>query len=234
MVSFTSITQGIVLVSIVVFGSVEAAPAAGSKAATLAPHHNGTETSFTAFSLPPTIAGRTSPAGQPNYPIDLQAEQKSAEKNKKWFAEHGGNYTAIVKRDTNNVAGFTLNPPALTPPVSKAAAGTATASAGQVNDFKFHAAVASTAYCDTVVPKGAWSCTNCKSYLPDGKLIVTFSTKTGGIGGFVLKSDAKKTIYLVFRGTNSFQNWVVVNIQSEDYVITFFVLIIIKTLELEL
>ncbi|CAO3614382.1 unnamed protein product [Mucor hiemalis] len=209
MVSFTAISQGIILTSIVLFGSSKAAPAAGSKVVDIVPHNNATNAS--PIKLPPILSDRVSPIKPPAIADRLiESEEKSAELNKKWFSEHGGNYSAIAKRDANTVAGYTLNVPKKAPPKKKAASNSiVTASSAQIVDFKFHAAVASTAYCDTVVPKGNWGCTNCKAYLPDGKLVVTFSTKSNDIGGFILRSDAKKTIYLVFRGTNSYTNWIV-------------------------
>lgn len=211
MVSFTAISQGIILASIVLFGSSEAAPAAGSKMVDIVPHNNATNAS--PIKLPPILSDRVSPIKPPSIANRLiESEEKSAELNKKWFSEHGGNYSAIAKRDADTVAGFTLNVPKKAPPKKKVASNSiVTASSAQIVDFKFHAAVASTAYCDTVVPKGNWGCTNCKTYLPDGKLVVTFSTKSNDIGGFILRSDAKKTIYLVFRGTNSYTNWIVVS-----------------------
>lgn len=213
MVSFTTISQGVILASVALFGSSEAAPAAGSKLVDLVPHNTATTASVIAIKLPPILPDRVSPVQLPAIADRLiQSEEKSAEMNKKWFSEHGGNYSAIAKRDTETVAGFTLNVPKKVPPKKKFTSNSVvTASSAQILDFKFHAAVASTAYCDTVVPKGNWGCTNCKAYLPDGKLVVTFSTKSNDIGGFILRSDAKKTIYLVFRGTNSYTNWVVVS-----------------------
>ena len=209
MVSFTCISQSVLFASVIIFGLADAAPhAAGSKkAATLIVPHKNITTNATPAKLPSIISSRTSPVTNPPDIGVLNAEEVSAEKNKEWFVAHGGNITSIEKRESNTVAGFTLKVPANAPPMSKIVT---TATSAQVTDYKFHATIASTAYCDTVVPKGAWSCTNCKA-IPDGKLIVTFSTSSNDIGGFILKSDAKKTIYLVFRGTNSYTNWIVVS-----------------------
>ncbi|GAA5795383.1 hypothetical protein HPULCUR_000739 [Helicostylum pulchrum] len=215
MVSFTSIAQCVALVSIMMVGSSTAAPAgdsasSSSTAAAAAPHTTDNSTTVD-FKFPPIISSRTSPAANPPFLGDLDAETQSMEANKKWFVQHGGNLTAIEKRDSSNtVAGFTLVAPENAPPLRSAKAkAIVNASSAQITEFKHHAAIASTAYCDTVVPAGKWSCTNCLKYVPDGKLIVTFSSKIRDIGGFLLRSDSKKTIYLVFRGTNSYTNWVV-------------------------
>lgn len=225
MVSFTSIAQCVALVSIMMVGSSTAAPAgdsasSSSTAAAAAPHTTDNSTTVD-FKFPPIISSRTSPAANPPFLGDLDAETQSMEANKKWFVQHGGNLTAIEKRDSSNtVAGFTLVAPENAPPLRSAKAkAIVNASSAQITEFKHHAAIASTAYCDTVVPAGKWSCTNCLKYVPDGKLIVTFSSKIRDIGGFLLRSDSKKTIYLVFRGTNSFTNWVVVSdILSRQFV----------------
>lgn len=214
MVSFTSIAQCVALVSIMMIGSSTAAPSSSSSAtaAAAAPHTTDNSTTVD-FKFPPIISSRTSPATNPPFLGDLDAETKSMEANKKWFVQHGGNLTAIEKRDSSNtVAGLTLVAPENAPPLRSAnAKAVVNASSAQITEFKQHAAIASTAYCDTVVPAGKWTCTNCLKYVPDGKLIVTFSSTVRDIGGFVLRSDSKKTIYLVFRGTNSFTNWVVVS-----------------------
>nr|AOA52203.1 lipase [Mucor endophyticus] len=218
MVSFTSITQGIVLVSIVLLGSSSAAPAPGGKAGSsstptndnvtdVAPHANATNTA--SFKLPPLISSRTRPASHPEFAGNLQAEAESIERNKQWFIAHGGNFNNITKRDdSNTVGGMTLDLPENAPPIfsTEKKGSVINASSAQIKDFKFHAALSASGYCRGVVPLGSWSCEQCLKYIPDGKLIVTFTTLLSDSNGYVLRSDAQKTIHLVFRGTNSIRN----------------------------
>lgn len=218
MVSFTSITQGVLLVSMIMFSFSEAAPTARGKSSSVVPHVNSTN--VTPFTLPPIISSRAKPVTHPAVTGDLNAEADSIAKNKQWYKEHGGNMTALVKRDSNTVSGLTLDSPSDAPPVTATSSNTViTATSSQVSTFKFYAGVASTAYCSSVVPSGTWSCANCKTYVPDGQLIVTFNTAVGNIEGYVLRSDSQKTIYVAFRGTSSFQNWVVVSIANR-FIIT--------------
>ncbi|CAO3637455.1 unnamed protein product [Mucor hiemalis] len=211
MVSFTSITYGILLVSTTLFlGSTEAAPAASSKGTNsqAAPHANST-TIDSSFKLPPIITSRTQ-FKIPSFKGDSDAESKSIEKNKKWFTENGGDLKNITKRDTETVGGMTMDLPANPPPeVAPSGSGVVTASSAQISQFKLYAGLAATAYCRSVVPSGAWDCKNCLKYAPDGKLLVTFSSLSADTNGFVLRSDAQKTIHLVFRGTNSIRSAIV-------------------------
>lgn len=222
MVAFTSITQGIFFISVMMLGLSEAAPASSKSSEPVAPHTNGT--TVNTFTLPPIISSRTQPVSDPVFAGDLNAEAESIKKNKKWFIEHGGNFNNVTKRDSNSVGGMTLDLPENVPPMpasisavspnseSGNAASIVTASSAQITKFKFHAALAATAYCRSVVPIGSWNCANCLKYVPDGKLLVTFSSLLADTNGFVLKSDAQKTIHLVFRGTNSIRSSITVSI----------------------
>ncbi|CAO3684325.1 unnamed protein product [Rhizopus stolonifer] len=80
------------------------------------------------------------------------------------------------------------------------------ATSSQVNELTMYAGIASTAYCRTVVPLKQWSCVQCKKWVSDGELLTTFTSAVSDTNGFVLKSKSQKTIYLVFRGTNSYQS----------------------------
>lgn len=207
MVSFTSITSGIFLISILVVAPSYAAPAATSAA----PHTNATYVA--SFTLPPIIASRTKPISNPGYTVVLDAETQNIAKNKKWFEEHGGSYKNVTKRDSEAVGGMTMDLPTNAPSVNISTSSTViTASSAQIANFKNYAGIASTAYCRSVVPLGGWSCTNCLKYVPDGKLIVTFSSLLADTNGFVLRSDSQKTIHLVFRGTNSIRSAITVRI----------------------
>lgn len=208
MVSFTSITQGVLFVSVMLLSLSEAAPATAHSSAV--PHINGT-TVNKSFTPPPLIASRVQP---PTKILgDTNAEVNNIAKNKQWYKEHGGNLSALGKRDTTTVSGMTLDLPSsgVPPETATISSTVVTATAAQVSNFKFYAGVASTAYCSSVVPNNQWSCEYCKTYVPDGQLVVTFSTSVGNINGYVLRSDAQKTIYLAFRGSSSFRNWIVVS-----------------------
>lgn len=206
MVSFTSITSGIVLISVMIIGSSKAAPTAVHTA----PHTNST--SAASFKLPPIITSRTKPVSNPKFTVNIDAETQSIAKNKKWFEEHGGSYKNVTKRDSETVGGMTMDLPENAPTVNVVPTSTVvTASSAQIANFKNFAGIAATAYCRSVVPLGSWSCTNCLKYVPDGKLIVTFSSLLADTNGFVLRSDSQKTIHLVFRGTNSIRSAITVS-----------------------
>jgi hypothetical protein len=204
------VTQGFFAVLIMIAGTSEASPVTNIKTA-VAPHTNAS--SAAPFTLPPIITSRTKPVSSPGFKVDLNAEAQSISTNKKWFIEHGGNYKNITRRDSDNLGGMTMDLPDNAPPVPQISktASVVIASSAQVNNFKFHAALSSTAYCRGVVPLGSWSCKNCLKYVPDGKLLVTFTSLLSDTNGYVLRSDSKKTIYLVFRGTNSIRNAVTVS-----------------------
>ncbi|CAO3637459.1 unnamed protein product [Mucor hiemalis] len=209
MVLYASISKSVLLVSNILFSIVSAAPFTETASSALysAPHNVAHNLS----SIPPIILSRTQPVTNPENRGNLNAEATSTDKNKKWFSEHGGNLTSIEKRATNAVAGMTLVLPANAPPeaLTSSSDPVVSATTSQINTFKLFAGVASTAYCSTVIPASGWSCTNCKIYVPDGEVIVTFDTPKYDIAGFILRSDSQKTIYLVFRGSSSLENWVV-------------------------
>ncbi|GAA5810995.1 hypothetical protein MFLAVUS_004424 [Mucor flavus] len=208
MVALTSVTKCIALISIMALGLSDAAPVAeGKQSQTATPYIDGTN--VTDFTLPPIISSRTKPISSPVFAGNLNAEAESMEKNKAWFIAHGGNYNNVTaKRDSNSVGGMTLDLPDIVPPIptSAKADSVVIASSEQLAKFKFHAALAAASYCRAVVPLGKWNCENCLKYVPDGKLLVTFSSLLADTNGFVLKSDAQKTIHLVFRGTNSIRS----------------------------
>ncbi|KAI9366338.1 lipase [Pilaira anomala] len=210
MVSFTSITQGVALVAIMMLSVSNAAPLLEEVTTDAVPHVD--DSNFVKFDFPPIITTRTAPVKQPLFLGDLNAEVESIELNKNWYVKHNGNATLIDKRatDPETVAGLTMVVPANAPPVVTAAStAIVAATSAQITEFRHHAALSATTYCDSVVMSGLWTCTNCKKYVPDGKLIVTFNSAIREIGGYVLRSDNKKTIYLVFRGSHNWKNWVV-------------------------
>jgi hypothetical protein len=182
--------------------SSEAAPVASNK--TVASY------SSNIFTLPPIISDRVIP---PKVPAgNHNAEKDSIAKNLAWYQEHGGK-TNITKRDGEIVGGMTMDLPADSPPTPAALASDSVymASTSQIAEFQKYAGIAATAYCRDVVPGTEWDCTQCKKYASDGKLIKTFSSLITDTNGFVLRSDSQKTIYLVFRGTNSIRSAITVS-----------------------
>ncbi|KAG2235795.1 hypothetical protein INT48_001021 [Thamnidium elegans] len=202
MVSFTSITRGAVLV--LLLGLSNAAPVKENNSSAV-PHVNGTSNART--SLPPLISSRTQPVSSPGFEVNLNSEAESIERNMKWFTENGGNAQNMTKRDAETVGGLTMDLPANAPAApSISSSSVIIASTAQIKDFTLYAGLAAMPYCRDVVPLGNWKCKNCLKYVPDGKLLVTFSSILADTNGFVLRSDVQKTIHLVFRGTNSIRS----------------------------
>ncbi|KAG1057643.1 hypothetical protein G6F43_000532 [Rhizopus delemar] len=83
------------------------------------------------------------------------------------------------------------------------------ASASEIAKLKKLAGVASIAYCGSVSASRQWNCIPCKKYISDGKLITTFKSAVSDTNGFVVTSASQKTLFLVFRGTTSYQQSVV-------------------------
>ncbi|KAI8090274.1 lipase [Gilbertella persicaria] len=205
MVSFTSISQGANLLLAVSCLFLTASNAAPTSPAHTKSHVNITSVE-TKADLPPLINSRTKPAKVPS--VDFNSESKFAAKNVEWYNKHGGNYN-FTKRDDEQVGGMLMDLPKDGVPGYQKTTnsnGVVQASASQVNEFTKYAAIASTAYCRSVVPLTKWDCKQCLKYVPDGKLIKTFSSLISDTNGFILRSDAEKTIYLVFRGTNSIRS----------------------------
>ncbi|GAA5805360.1 hypothetical protein HPULCUR_010876 [Helicostylum pulchrum] len=204
MVSFTSITRGTALISILVLGLSNAAPVKESNNH-IVPHLNAT--SNARVLLPPFISSRVKPVPRPDFEVNLNSEADIIEKNMKWFVEHGGDARNITKRSVETVGGMTMELPENSPPATTASSSAVVkASMAKINELKLYAGLAAIPYCRGVVPFGNWNCNNCLKYVPDGKLIVTFSSLLTDTNGFVLRSDTQKTIYLVFRGTNSIRS----------------------------
>lgn len=210
MVSFVSISQGIslfIVVSSMLTGSAHAAPASSHSNSS----KNATTSDASTFTLPPIISSRVTPPKVPSGSHNV--EDANVAKNKKWFEAHGGKLN-VTKRADETVGGYTMDLPSNAPPLP-AVPSTSTvviASTAQISEFKKYAGIASTAYCRSVVPLNQWSCTNCLKFVPDGKLIKTFTSLVTDTNGFVLRSDAQKTIYVVFRGTNSIRSAITVSL----------------------
>ncbi|KAI9366340.1 lipase [Pilaira anomala] len=199
MVSFISIAKGVTLIMMI--GVTSAAPTASS-----VPHID--DSNVVPFTRPAFISTRIVPVKNPAVLGDLSAESKSAKKNKAWLDAHASNSTlARTSGSPEYYSGLTMVAPANAPPISTYAA-TVEATAAQITEYRHHAALSASSYCESVVTSGQWTCTDCKAYVPDGKLIVTFNSAANQLGGYLLRSDTKKTIYLVFRGSSNTQNWI--------------------------
>ncbi|KAF7729623.1 hypothetical protein EC973_003996 [Apophysomyces ossiformis] len=148
--------------------------------------------------LPPIIASRVQPARTPFFPGDLTAERDAIERNGPLSDVDPQAYGMSLITTAENIL--------LPPPDDSGNVTVSTATTAQVAHLEFYAGVISTAYCRSVVPGNKWDCAHCLSTVPDAKIITTFVTETYGIAGYIIRSDAKKTIYLIFRGTNSINN----------------------------
>jgi hypothetical protein len=220
MVSFTSISQGvnlILLVSSVIVGISQAAP-------TTAAGHNNTAASLnstvadTDFVLPPLISSRTKPSPKGKNPGDFDVESEFITKNTEWYTEHGGNYNFTKRADIETVGGMTMDLPPNPPPLAPYPKDVlvAKASTAQIQEFTKYAGLAAAGYCRDVVPANNWKCEQCLKWVPDGKLISTFTSLISDTNGFIMRSDKEKVIYLVFRGTNSIRNAIAVRKHTND------------------
>ncbi|KAI8342284.1 lipase [Chlamydoabsidia padenii] len=88
-------------------------------------------------------------------------------------------------------------------------AGVSTASASQVSVSYLRAELVANAYCRQVVPGNLWICPHCQSAVTDAHLELTFTTLLDDTNGYIITSKSQKTIFLVFRGTNSIRSAIV-------------------------
>lgn len=142
----------------------------------------------------PQIMPRTTKASSISY--DLNSESDAVAKN--------GPLPAGVPTK----GGFSLNSTyhtgsAKTLASVKSADATFSGSSSTVTDLEFYTTLAANAYCSTV-QADSWSCAHC-SVVPDGKLVLTFNTPNTNNVGYILQSDSKKAIYIVFRGKSFFR-----------------------------
>jgi hypothetical protein len=215
MVSFTAISQGVnlvIVISCLLLNSAEAAPTGSSSAAGSSKKNNVTAATT---SLPPLIPGRIVPAKLPaSFHFDV--ETNNIARNMEWYNEHGGQ-SNVTKRDNEDfVGGMTMEAPDDAPPLSSSTQSVSVASSNQIKEFTKYAAIAATAYCRNVVPGTNWDCKQCLKYLPDGKMIKTFTSLVSDTNGFIIRSDKDKVIYLSFRGTSSLKNTLAVRNQFKS------------------
>ncbi|RCH78856.1 hypothetical protein CU098_006257, partial [Rhizopus stolonifer] len=150
------------------------------------------------------------------------------EKLKDWFSQHGGSNSSLSNGDLSKIKewfsqfgtpGQSLGSSDFSKikdwleqykdssELSKRDSVVSVATTEQINTYKKYAGVASAAYCNSVASLKSWNCVQCKKAVSDGKIIKTFKSIATDTNGFVMTSAADKTIYLVFRGSVSAQNW---------------------------
>jgi hypothetical protein len=143
----------------------------------------------------PQMMPRTTKAAT-SIPYDLNSESNAVAKN--------GPLPAGVPTK----GGFSLNSTYHTGSAKTLASvvsadATFTGSSSTVTDLKFYTTLAANAYCSTV-QADSWTCAHC-SVVSDGKLVTTFNTPKTNNVGYILQSDSKKAIYIVFRGKVCFR-----------------------------
>jgi hypothetical protein len=141
---------------------------------------------------------RTSNSTNPNrfgLPSPLPRADQDAEKS---IIHLNGPLPKNVKTKYSMALNATAGPPVSHKPLMLASGSPSTV---LVDDLKFYTSLAAATYCGDV-QKSSWTCKQC-GVVPDGKLVVTFATPKYDTVGYILQSDAKKSIYIVFRGTVS-------------------------------
>ncbi|KAI9276136.1 lipase prepro protein [Sporodiniella umbellata] len=167
------------------------------------------------FEFPPLISSRCLPAAEVRG-VDSNSETRNMESNKAWYSSHGGNMTFLARAEPaaepTTAGGMTLDVPNDAPSIVVSMENSEVvpdyirgATAEQINNLKYHAGIASTAYRTSVLSGKNWNCSECLSQVPDGSLISVFNSTAADAHGYVMRSDARKAIYLVFRGTSSFR-----------------------------
>lgn len=90
-------------------------------------------------------------------------------------------------------------------------AGIRLASTQEIQELTYYATLSANSYCRTVIPDGKWDCPHCSAN--EGlKIIDTFSTFVYDTNVLVARGDSEKTVYVAFRGSNSFRNAIAVSL----------------------
>lgn len=87
------------------------------------------------------------------------------------------------------------------------------ATSQEIEDWKYYSRLCVSSYCRAVIPLGTWICAYC-SVLNDLEIVKTFNTLVYDTNAMVARGDEEKTIFVVFRGSNSYQNFVAVSATS--------------------
>lgn len=93
------------------------------------------------------------------------------------------------------------------------------ATSQEIEDWKYYSRLCASSYCRAVIPLGTWICAYC-SELNDLEIVKTFNTLVYDTNAMVARGDEEKTIFVVFRGSNSYQNFVAVSATSTWRLIT--------------
>ncbi|KAI9253439.1 catalysis At the Interface: the anatomy of A conformational change in A triglyceride lipase [Phascolomyces articulosus] len=80
------------------------------------------------------------------------------------------------------------------------------ATTAEVEELMFYSSLSADVYCPAVVPGGTWICPNCAK-ARHLEIVDTFTTIAYDTNVLVARGDTDKTIYVVFRGSVSLQNW---------------------------
>ncbi|KAL0081865.1 lipase [Phycomyces blakesleeanus] len=146
------------------------------------------------YVLPPVIDSRTTVSGSVPV-VDLTTEDTARSNN--------GPLPKDVEL-TNGIGVNATSGPSQVQALVAVSKSVSVASAAQVQDLKLFTQLSANAYCRIVVPLNQWTCDHCSA---DETLVSTFFTVLIDTNGFITRNDKTKTINLVFRGTNSFQNF---------------------------
>ncbi|KAI7854959.1 Alpha/Beta hydrolase protein [Circinella umbellata] len=90
--------------------------------------------------------------------------------------------------------------------VTSSSADIRQATTSEIDEHTFYTKLSAAAYCRDVIPGGEFTCKHCDGSLT---LVKTFTTTGTDTNAMVLRGDMQKTIYVVFRGTSSIENFVV-------------------------
>ncbi|KAI9495081.1 catalysis At the Interface: the anatomy of A conformational change in A triglyceride lipase [Zychaea mexicana] len=80
------------------------------------------------------------------------------------------------------------------------------ATAEEIAELEYYSALSANVYCIGVIPGGTWVCPNCDK-TNNLEIVDTFTTIVYDTNVLIARSDSEKTIYIVFRGSVSIQNW---------------------------
>lgn len=140
--------------------------------------------------LTAAVSGRTSLPSSPA-PYDASAESSAVQKN--------GPLPSNVETKGGFGVNATTGPPASAQKASPMQLNASfSPTSAIVKNLEFYTTLAANAYC-SAVQSDSWTCAHCNA-VPDGKLIISFTTPKTDNVGYILQSDANKAIYVVFRG----------------------------------
>jgi hypothetical protein len=162
------------------------APAASKKAATSKAATSKAATKVLTATSPSRTSLPSSPA-----PYDASAESSAVAKN--------GPLPSNVATKGGFAVNATTGPPASAQKASPMQLDSSYGpTSATVKGLEFYTTLAANAYC-SAVQSDSWSCAHC-NVVPDGKLIISFTTPNTDNVGYILQSNANQAIYITFRG----------------------------------